>query len=169
MSTHQCTGSAPCDYHCAKFDGFTLEFSWNYFFRPLTIKLSGCFYQNGHTPKAITSHRSIRIHPLGVLPEMYASVTPTYAPRRGLSVQDPGDRKVSSEPSVGASHYSLKLTKVLLKCCNGLVSHESHHGPQPGVHPAEAGQQHELRGTTTSGPSGPRTSPRYLNLSTLRD
>ena len=93
------------------------------------------FYQSEQKPKGRTPNRSMRIHSLDVLPERYAWVKPTYAPRRGLTVQDPGDRKVSSEPAVGGSHYSLKLTKVLLKCTNGLVSHESHHGPQPGVHP----------------------------------
>ena len=65
------------------------------------------FNQSEQTPKAITPNRSIRIDPLVVLPEVYASVTPTYAPRRGLSVQEAGDRKVSSEPTVEATHYSL--------------------------------------------------------------
>ena len=54
----------------------------------------------------------MRIHPLRVLPDLYACVKHTYAPRRGLTEQEAGDRKVSSEPKVAASHYHLAVTKV---------------------------------------------------------
>ena len=84
------------------------------------------FYQSEHMAKGRTPNRSMRIHSLDVLPERYAWVKPTYAPRRGLTVQDPGDQKVSSEPAVGASHYSLKLRFLAQNCTKtvpmGLVS-----------------------------------------------
>ena len=98
------------------------------FFRPLTNRLSGCFFQSEQTPKAITPNRSIRTHPLVVLPEVYASVTPTYAPRRGLSVQEAGDRKVSSEPTVCAALYSLTV-KLLSQNCSKTVANELQAAP----------------------------------------
>ena len=50
---------------------------------------------------------------LEVLPDLYACVKHTYAPRRGLMVEDAGDRKVSSDGTVAGSHYHLLVTKVL--------------------------------------------------------
>ena len=54
----------------------------------------------------------MRIHPLEVLPDLYACAKHTYAPRRGLTVEDAGDRKVSSDGRVEATHYHLLVKKV---------------------------------------------------------
>ena len=55
----------------------------------------------------------MRIHPLEVLPDLYACVKHTYASRRGLTVKDAGDRKVSSDGTVAATLYHMAVRKLL--------------------------------------------------------
>ena len=86
----------------------------------------------------------MRIHPLGELPDLYASLKHTYAPRRGLTEQEAGDRKVSSErrsPQPTTTWRLQKCTKLAsqmsrfqgIRRSSGRSRHANHPGSSPAV------------------------------------
>ena len=84
----------------------------------------------------------MRIHPLKVLPDLYACVKHTYAPRRGLTVKDAGDQILTVTSARPTSTWRLEKCRKLAsqlsrfqgcRRSSGRSRHANHPGSSPAV------------------------------------